>query len=1094
MNDGRIQIKKIITEYLTLEGPFETQQFVREHPELVCDEANLQLDQLIAFAISENNEEIRSFLEGRLALLKRCGEIGIDRAFAEFLNRAIRAADDENYYRNVKAEALTSFIDWWLSILTHTNFLDLPKLSKLSVLNIVARGLLERYSAFDQSDDLNRAIELFEEGAQLTSAASLEHANFKNNLGVSFRSLYRHTRELGDINQAIKYLREALNYYETTAKTDPSVPNPAELIDNLASVLSEYYIRTGNIADLNEAIEYNQQAIELNADSPSNQAHYLTTKATCYRQRYYHTGDLTDLDESTHSFRKALDYHQQACEINPAEASRRAGFLCNLGTALREQYLHSNNPNQIDQAIRYFQEALDLASKESLFLGTFLVNLGSGLRSRYLHTGDLDDLDQAIKYYRQAVERSRPNSLELAYSLDNVGNGLRDRYERTGVLGDLDEAIKFYREAINHFSKISTERPRHLNNLALALTDRYERSNDYAFLEEAFRLYEEVCEQGLKTNPQTLLGASQIWGSRAMKQSAWEEAAKAFQYGLQASDHLFRAQLLRAYKESWLQDAQKLHTYAAYTFIHNGDLVSAVQVLESGRARLLSDVVERKRTDLENLAALGFQRLYEDYRAASERLERVEKVELSQDSRAPDFDISGDIRAARRELDAAIESIRQIPKYENFLRSVEFDVVQRTLTESSSTDGGEESVGIYLIVTFAGGAAIIVHSGGVESVWLDFDETELYGLLLERDGEKIVGGYLHGQFRSSLLRPSLDKMLDLIGEKIMQPVAQALHKLLLIKTNGKRPRVILVPTGLLSLIPLHAAHYQVNGKAQTFLDDFTVAYTPSARALRHSQNTLTSLSNHLPSLVAIGDPLPLSDGLTSLTFAQAEVEEIATLFGSRAKLLFQTQATLRAVEAILDKAAYLHFACHGQFNAQKPLASGLILSNGERLTLSNVLARSSLETTRLVTLSACQTAITDWNYLPEEAIGLPSGFLQAGAPAVIGSLWSVNDLSTALLMIKFYEFHLGDGVTEGKNRMDPACALRQAQLWLRDVTNQELTELFNYYERATTSPPGDSFTAYDRAKEEYRENNIHHPNDRPFDHPYYWAAFAFYGI
>jgi CHAT domain-containing protein len=97
-----------------------------------------------------------------------------------------------------------------------------------------------------------------------------------------------------------------------------------------------------------------------------------------------------------------------------------------------------------------------------------------------------------------------------------------------------------------------------------------------------------------------------------------------------------------------------------------------------------------------------------------------------------------------------------------------------------------------------------------------------------------------------------------------------------------------------------------------------------------------------------------------------------------------------------------------------------------------------LRGTRLVVLLACQTAITDFNDLPEEAIGLPGGFVQAGVPGVVGTLWPVNDLSTMLLMVKFYEAHLKEGLT-------PAAALRD-------------------------------------------------PNERPYAHPYYWAPFVFYGV
>ena len=79
-------------------------------------------------------------------------------------------------------------------------------------------------------------------------------------------------------------------------------------------------------------------------------------------------------------------------------------------------------------------------------------------------------------------------------------------------------------------------------------------------------------------------------------------------------------------------------------------------------------------------------------------------------------------------------------------------------------------------------------------------------------------------------------------------------------------------------------------------------------------------------------------------------------------------------------------------------------------------ARFDLTGTKLVVLSACETALGDYSF--EGVYGLPRGFKQAGVKALLVSLWSVNDRSTALLMSEFYRGWLG-----GLSRRD---ALEQA--------------------------------------------------------------------
>ena len=85
-------------------------------------------------------------------------------------------------------------------------------------------------------------------------------------------------------------------------------------------------------------------------------------------------------------------------------------------------------------------------------------------------------------------------------------------------------------------------------------------------------------------------------------------------------------------------------------------------------------------------------------------------------------------------------------------------------------------------------------------------------------------------------------------------------------------------------------------------------------------------------------------------------------------------------------------------------------------------------------LSACETGIPGFKLL-DEVISLPSGYMQAGVPGVIGSLWSVSDISTMMLMTRFYDLWRREGLLLPE-------AFRQAQIWLRDTTNGEKEEYF----------------------------------------------------
>jgi CHAT domain-containing protein len=112
----------------------------------------------------------------------------------------------------------------------------------------------------------------------------------------------------------------------------------------------------------------------------------------------------------------------------------------------------------------------------------------------------------------------------------------------------------------------------------------------------------------------------------------------------------------------------------------------------------------------------------------------------------------------------------------------------------------------------------------------------------------------------------------------------------------------------------------------------------------------------------------------------------------------------------------VHLATHGDFRADNPLFSGLVLADGWLTTLDvfNLRLKASL-----VTLSACQTGRTVVGG-GDELLGLMRAFLSAGASALVLSQWAVEDRCTAQLMQAFYH-KLESGWTKG-------AALRYAQL------------------------------------------------------------------
>ncbi len=163
-----------------------------------------------------------------------------------------------------------------------------------------------------------------------------------------------------------------------------------------------------------------------------------------------------------------------------------------------------------------------------------------------------------------------------------------------------------------------------------------------------------------------------------------------------------------------------------------------------------------------------------------------------------------------------------------------------------------------------------------------------------------------------------------------------------------------------------------------------------------------------------------AEALSPLPGAEAEAKHLAGILG--ASPLIGDAATETAVVERMGKARFLHFATHGLLEAESSFNQSLLSalafapSPGEDgfLTAKEV-SRLTLRA-ELAVLSACDTgrgAITG-----DGVVGLSRGFITAGVPTLVVSLWPVSDEATAALMGHYY------GAMKSGNGQGPPCAKR----------------------------------------------------------------------
>lgn len=218
-------------------------------------------------------------------------------------------------------------------------------------------------------------------------------------------------------------------------------------------------------------------------------------------------------------------------------------------------------------------------------------------------------------------------------------------------------------------------------------------------------------------------------------------------------------------------------------------------------------------------------------------------------------------------------------------------------------------------------------------------------------------------------------------------------------------------------------------------------------------------------------------GYEALPYAGVELNGIAGQKGILAgKVMLDTAFTERSLRDGLDQSyPIVHIASHFQFTPGSMDDSFLLLGDGTHMTLAQIKTKLNFNSVELLTLSACETAVGDdsTSHHGIEVEGLGAIAQQAGAKAVLATLWPVADASTAALMRALYQAHKAD-------HLDKADSLRQAQIALLrgsakvdddSAAHRGLTRIGNASPAGTFKSDGNA----------------------PFAHPFYWAPFILMG-
>lgn len=837
-----------------------------------------------------------------------------------------------------------------------------------------------------------RAAFLFRHAAEQASPKDRHRATYLSNLGAALMHRFERTAAESALAAAIEAFRSAAQDHG---------PERAAYLANLGAALATHHERTGDLDQLDEAIEAQRQAADLAAGSDSH-ALYLSNLGTTLTTKFGRLGDEKFIEE-------AVSVLSAAVRATAPEGPELATRLINLGRAQLGYFEHTGDSELLQAGVTAFREAVEatpendpelparlsnLAAGIILFYRRFrdsralelavealreavrlphrhrvshLSNLGGAYQLRFGVTGDIADLDAAIASHTEALDIAPKDHPIVASLLSNLGNAHVRRFRAAGRHDDLTAARTTLADAVARTPADDPDRCAYLSNQADAAAE------DPADRDEALRLYRAAVD--VVTAP----AIERARAARALGRLAMGEAD-----GVATALAAFTDLIALLAEAAWhglgrIDQTQLLHEFsgaasdAAACAIATHDDRRAVELLEHGRAVLFGRALDSRMSD--TLLAERHPQLAAALREVLTELARQggqDPVELAEVEPAAERARRFRRLASRRK--ALLDEIRALPGLSDFLLPADFATVSVAA-----------AAGPVVIVNISDLRcdALVVTTDGVDVLPLDTvtadDVTGFARAFVEViDATRVLGDL--SPSRRQDVAETLRHILDWLWRDIAGPVVR--HLRLPERTEGW-PRLWWCPTGLLSLLPIHAAQtYDHERFADIGLPDHVISsYTPTLRALTAARRAPSNPSGRL---VAVG--LPNTPGQPALRHVERELAEVTRLVP--ATTLVDHQATAPAVAESLRSHEHLHFIGHSGQNLRQPDRAKLFLMDGE-LTMLDI-SGLGLSEAELAYLSSCEGAAPIMT-LPDEAIHLASALQLAGYRGVIASLWTVRD-------------------------------------------------------------------------------------------------------
>ncbi|KAJ7734181.1 CHAT domain-containing protein [Mycena maculata] len=356
----------------------------------------------------------------------------------------------------------------------------------------LAVALRNRYQRLGDPRDLEAALQGHQEAVKLAPADNLGRVVWLQELAVSLRIRYQKSGDLKDLESTLQ------GHQDIVDSTPADHPDRAERLQNLAISLTDRFERLGDIKDLEAALHRNQAVVDLTPADHPHRGSRLQNYAASLTHRYHRLGELKDLEAALRGNQETIgiggwevsriwrphcrDTKMQWTLPHPITLTGQNGYTILLLGELKD----------LEAALQGHQEAVDLTPEDHPNRARQLQMLAASFIDRYDRFRKLKDLEVALQGHQEAVKLTPVDHPDRASRLQHLAVSFTNRHWRLGDLQDLEAAVKRFQEVVELTPPDHPDRAERLHYLAASFRARYQRLGKMKDLEAALRGHQEA--------------------------------------------------------------------------------------------------------------------------------------------------------------------------------------------------------------------------------------------------------------------------------------------------------------------------------------------------------------------------------------------------------------------------------------------------------------------------------------------------------------------------------------------------------------------------------------------------------------------------